>query len=543
MRIDIIRNIEVFQDDGIYYMANLCTLEVRPISAQIASALTEFSTEKVNNMEELLVDCTSGERDAILEICQEIQEVETHVRPTEADRLKLFLTANYESAWSSGAGGLIANVELNKALAKYADLYFLSDQDQPLSEGCYGIRIDLNDSRAALQLKNYNFDAFLLSHSGNLWFANYIRYVNAPTLIPIHVFGGHNGQEINNAFLWYSLMRDYDAFYISAQVTIDYYCTMMQDRQYFHLIHNGVNSELFYPMDKMEAKREVAEMLDDFRLLDRPVIGFLSRFQPEKGALIFLQLARMNPDFIFLVVAPHLDFYRQRNLPQNLIYSGSQPREKLALYFNAFDVHCFPSISAEEVCPLSLIESMACGLPIVSTNFTGIKEIINDGAILVNPVSESRIATFAASVLVEDFNVAINSLICDEKRRQSVSDNAIERAKTFTWDHSAQQVIKLIKKLQKKQEMSKIFPKKQLPISFTQSFDGLGANLVSYTELHEKILSLEHYQLDILEGIALTLLRNHSSREVGLILEVLCEDPERAREIWSGCVGLMNSIS
>ena len=543
MKIDAMRNLNIFQDEGMYYLANLYTLEVKPISVRTAKALSMLDAEEEADIDSILVDCPPTEKDAILKMFEEIQAAESQVQKAEDGRLSLFFTENYESDLNSGAGALIANVELNKALSKYANLYFMDEQNQPYGDRSSGIHIDPNNPKTALQLNNYNFDAFLLPHLDNLWFANYIRYVNAPTLIPIHIFGGHNGQQINHAFLWYSLMSDYDAFYVPAQITIDYYCKMMKDRQCFHLIYNGVNPELFFPMNKSQVKNQVAEILDDRRLLDRPVIGFFSRFQPEKGAVIFLQLARMNPDFIFLAIAPNLDFYRQRDLPNNFIYSGKQPREKLALYFNTFDVHCFPSMSAEEVCPLSLMESMACGLPIVSTNFAGVKEIINDGAILVDPVSESRIASFAANLSVEAFNDAINSFVSDEKRRLSAIESAINRAKTFTWDHSAQHVIKLIERLKRKQKMSQFFPKKQLPISFTRTRAGVGALLVSHTELYEKILPLEHYQLSVLEGIALTLLKKHSPHEVESVLQTLCENSEEAQKILSGSVGLMNAIS
>lgn len=134
-------------------------------------------------------------------------------------------------------------------------------------------------------------------------------------------------------------------------------------------------------------------------------------------------------------------------------------------------------------------------------------------------------------------------LVCDPKRRTHIGKNAINRAKTFTWDDSAKRVIKLIQKLKTKQRMSQFFPKKQLSISFVKTYDEVQAHLVSYTELYEKILSLRNYQLSLLEGIALTLLRNHSSHEIELILQTLCENPEEAQSILSGCAGLMDAIS
>ena len=69
-------------------------------------------------------------------------------------------------------------------------------------------------------------------------------------------------------------------------------------------------------------------------------MGFLSRFQPEKGAHIFIQLAEMHPELLFLVGGRFLLRPSFGPLPDNLIYTGFLPRKQLPTLYNAFDIYC-----------------------------------------------------------------------------------------------------------------------------------------------------------------------------------------------------------
>ena len=109
-----------------------------------------------------------------------------------------------------------------------------------------------------------------------------------------------------------------------------------------------MDSELFQPMDKTAAKREIAEAVGDARIETMPTVGYLSRVQSEKGASVYLKLAELNPHLLFLIAGPGLGRYASRQLPDNLVYVGFHPREKLPLIYNAFDVYCFLSMSGEE---------------------------------------------------------------------------------------------------------------------------------------------------------------------------------------------------
>ena len=58
-------------------------------------------------------------------------------------------------------------------------------------------------------------------------------------------------------------------------------------------------TEFFQPEDKGQAKQKVAELLDKPEIAEKPIVGYISRFQVEKGAGVFVDVARLMPEVLF----------------------------------------------------------------------------------------------------------------------------------------------------------------------------------------------------------------------------------------------------
>ena len=135
-----------------------------------------------------------------------------------------------------------------------------------------------------------------------------------------------------------------------------------------------------------------------------PTVGYLSRVQSEKGASVYLKLAELNPHLIFLIAGPSLGRYASRKLPDNLVYVGFHPREKLPLIYNAFDVYCFLSMSGEETFGLTVLEAMACGVPPVVPNFDGVPSVVGDAGLVADAENfDQDIATLVSYPCPIDF--------------------------------------------------------------------------------------------------------------------------------------------
>ena len=85
----------------------------------------------------------------------------------------------------------------------------------------------------------------------------------------------------------------------------------------------------------------------------------------------------------------------------------------------------FPSIN--EGFGLPVIEAMACGTPVITSNVTSLPEIAGDAALVVSPLDIEAIAD------------AMRKVLEDSPLREGLISQGLKRASTFTWDRTAQE--------------------------------------------------------------------------------------------------------
>lgn len=74
---------------------------------------------------------------------------------------------------------------------------------------------------------------------------------------------------------------------------------------------------------------------------------------------------------------------------------------------------------------IPIIEAMQSGVPVITSNITSMPEVAGDAALLANPYDPTSVAA------------AMQQLNNDENLRQSLIGRGLERARLFSWDHSA----------------------------------------------------------------------------------------------------------
>lgn len=158
-----------------------------------------------------------------------------------------------------------------------------------------------------------------------------------------------------------------------------------------------------------------------------PVAGIVGMFHEVKGHAYFLDaaesVARSFPDAVFLIIGDgelREDLERQtgeRGLRGNVRFLGQ--REDVPELLRAMDVYVCSSIS--ETFSLSLLEAMASGRAIVTTDCGGPGEMLRSGSSgLVVPVRDS-------GAIAE--NIAM--LLKDPARRASLGEQAARDAKSY----------------------------------------------------------------------------------------------------------------
>ncbi len=94
----------------------------------------------------------------------------------------------------------------------------------------------------------------------------------------------------------------------------------------------------------------------------------------------------------------------------------------------------FLYVSLRESFGIPLLESMACGTPVISSNTSAIPEITNDAALLVDPFNISDIAN--ALLKIEN----------DHSYRRKLINKGLERVEKFSWLSTAKRVLDIYKK-------------------------------------------------------------------------------------------------
>ena len=472
------------------------------------------------------------------------------------NRLRILVATPIET-WISDktyvrSGYLLASKEILSALSTYADLFFYASKSEVVSDGVYTISGGTSRHNFLFQLQQNQIDGIFIP----------MIAVDMVAQMPLHLFSsgvpvisrlgsprGHGGSMIDSILWTYAAMNDYDAFITPTRSIKDFYAQHVLDTDCFHVIPNGVDSDLFRPMDKAKARSQVAEMLNRPEIRNKKIVGFFGRFQPEKGAGIFIKIAEMLPDILFFVVAPTLHAYQLQKLPPNLIYIGEQPpREMLPLYLNTFDVHCFPSIVGEEAFGNAVLEAMACGVPPVVTNFAGLPEVVgNAGRVVACQTFGQDIGSFAGHVEPEALSTAIQELLNDDAHRIELGQRARERALEFKWDTTAKKLVMLYESLKRKMRSCSKWRFKTSYVPFYDSLDDrlqCQSILTNITEQHnQQPLMHTSYHQDWQAVLALTLLERHTVHEVEAVLMHIVKDRHSVADILNRANGFAQATS
>lgn len=114
---------------------------------------------------------------------------------------------------------------------------------------------------------------------------------------------------------------------------------------------------------------------------------------------------------------------RQVNLEQDVTFAGLVTDSDLAALYHAADCFVYPSLY--EGFGLPVLEAMACGTPVITSNVTSIPEVAGDAAVLVDPADTQALAR------------ALREVLMNPDLRQSLRRKGLERASLFTWAQTA----------------------------------------------------------------------------------------------------------
>lgn len=191
---------------------------------------------------------------------------------------------------------------------------------------------------------------------------------------------------------------------------------------------NAINPSVFYPRDKQMLRKTHGVLESDF------VIAFTGWFDDNKGSKrvsdAIKSLGDSSIKSVFIGDSPS-GVTQYKPDCDGIIHIGRVPHSDIPLWLSIADVFVLPT--QHEGCSNGIVEAMACGLPVISSNRSFNWDILTEyNSILIDPMSITEIAG------------AIKALKNDRQKREAMSNKALETASALTIDKRAKNIISFI---------------------------------------------------------------------------------------------------
>jgi len=124
---------------------------------------------------------------------------------------------------------------------------------------------------------------------------------------------------------------------------------------------------------------------------------------------------------------------RSHGVENRIVSPGRLNAPELRVLYSNAAVFVFPSIY--EGFGMPVLEAMACGAPVITSNRTALPEVAGDAAVLINPEDAEELAD------------AIIRVLEDSAHRDTLRAKGFERVKQFTWERAARQTMAVYREL------------------------------------------------------------------------------------------------
>jgi len=201
------------------------------------------------------------------------------------------------------------------------------------------------------------------------------------------------------------------------------------DPRKFRLIYEAVDHDLFRQGDAVEARARVrshgitkpfvlfVSSLWQYKNCD----GLLRAWALARGELGDRQLAVVGKGRDEQYVAQLRSLAAELGISGDVVFVGGVPLEETVSFYRAADVLAYPSLS--ETFGLPILEAMACGCPVVTSNISAMPETAGGAAVLCDPKDPASIAR----AIIEAVGPG----------RDRLRDKGLSRASQFTWAAAA----------------------------------------------------------------------------------------------------------
>jgi len=203
------------------------------------------------------------------------------------------------------------------------------------------------------------------------------------------------------------------------------------------VIYIGVD-KTFRPINDpivLEATRKKYHLPGEFIL-------YLGAIQPRKniaGLIGAYHLLCQDPGFKYHLVVAGGVGWKNQDISRLVVELGLKDRIIFTGYISSLDLPNLYNLAAAFIYPsfyegfgLPVVEAMACGIPVVTSNNSSLPEVGGDAVIYVNPHSADEVAN------------GIRRILSDKELRSQCIARGLERAKIFSWEKCASETLTVL---------------------------------------------------------------------------------------------------
>jgi glycosyltransferase involved in cell wall biosynthesis len=204
------------------------------------------------------------------------------------------------------------------------------------------------------------------------------------------------------------------------------------------VIYNGVGEEFFStpPTDSLKSVR------DQYAIPPGDYILYVGGSDPRKnlGRLFeafSILLKKIKPLTLVLTggLGRREKEIHQRiselGLERHVVLTGHLPVRDLHPLYSGARLFAYPSLY--EGFGIPVLEAMACGVPVVTSNTSSLPEVAGDAAYLIDPYDVRSMAS------------AMEKVLQNENLAASLQAKGLERVKAFSWERAARQTLEVYK--------------------------------------------------------------------------------------------------
>lgn len=154
----------------------------------------------------------------------------------------------------------------------------------------------------------------------------------------------------------------------------------------------------------------------------------------------FYELKKKGLIYKLIIIGKSGDAYKQIisyiqrfNLSNDVTLMGLIDENDIPYFYSAADLFVFPSLY--EGFGFPVLEAMACGCPVITSNSSSLPEIVGKAGLMVDPINTKKLAEGMIEMLI------------NKNLRKSMIKRGLKRAKTFSWENTAKETLKIYKEI------------------------------------------------------------------------------------------------